>query len=62
MATATKKWRVYHRDLGEIIIEAERFEKTGSGTYFYGPDENQVAAFGDQEVKTILPESLKITK
>lgn len=56
---AKKSWRVFHNTLGEMPVEAERFEKTGSGTYFYDADGNQVAAFGDGEVKAVIPTGTK---
>lgn len=57
MATSTtKKWRVVHRTMGEMTIEAERFVRNGSGTYFYDADGNDVASFGDQEVTAVMPD------
>lgn len=54
-STATKKWRVIHKTLGELTIEADRFVRNGSGTYFYDAAGNDVASFGDQEVSAVLP-------
>ena len=60
MATTTpKKWRVFHKTLGELSITAERYVKTGSGTYFYDADGNDAGSFGDQEVGTVLPADVK---
>ena len=59
MATAPKKLRVIHRTLGEMLIEAERHTKTGSGVYLYDKDGNEVASFGDGEVTAVLPADVK---
>lgn len=59
MANTPKKWRVFHKQYGEMTVEAERFEKNGSGTTFFDADGNQVAAFGDQEVGTVIPAGTK---
>lgn len=56
---AKKSWRVIHNTLGEFTVEAERFEKTGSGTYFFDADGNQAAAFGDGEIKAVIPAGTK---
>lgn len=59
MATTPKKWRAFHKTLGELSIQAERFEKTGSGTWFYDAEGNQVASFGDQEINTVILDGTK---
>lgn len=60
MATAPKKWTVFHKQMGKFDLEAERFEKNGSGTTFFAADGSQVAAFGDQEISAVIPAGTKV--
>ena len=60
MATAPKKWQVFHKQYGKLEIEAERFEKNGSGTTFYNADGSQAAVFGDQEIGMVIPAGIKV--
>lgn len=54
-ASTAKSFTVTHRSLGTATIEAERFERHGSGTYFYDADGGQVAGFADGEITSVVP-------
>lgn len=46
-----------HMKSGEVITiaDATRCERNGSGTYLYDSEGNQIASFGDGEVRFAIP-------
>lgn len=52
------KYNVNTKSEGVLQIDAKRFERNGNGTVFYDENDNQLAVFGDGEVKSVRPASL----